>query len=59
MEEYAEQPFMKKHDTFSSVAKVCLTKSEKEYAGFSPIPRTTCSGKTSYLYFNTKDLTQL
>nr|KJB42705.1 hypothetical protein B456_007G165700 [Gossypium raimondii]KJB42706.1 hypothetical protein B456_007G165700 [Gossypium raimondii] len=59
VEEYAEQPFMKKHDSFSSVAKVCLTKSEKEYAGFSPIPRTTASGKTSYLYFNTKDLTQL
>ncbi|KAG8477939.1 hypothetical protein CXB51_027619 [Gossypium anomalum] len=59
VEEYAEQPFMKKHDSFSSVAKVCLTKSEKEYAGFSPVPRTTASGKTAYLYFNTKDLTQL
>lgn len=59
VEEYAEQAFMKRHDSFSSVAKVCLTKSEKEYAGFSPIPRTTASGKTTCLYFNTKDLTQV
>ncbi|KAK8674306.1 hypothetical protein V6N13_112600 [Hibiscus sabdariffa] len=54
--EYAAQPFVQKHDAFSSVANVCLTKLETGYVGFSPIPRTTSSGKTSYLYYNSKDL---
>ncbi|XVF21161.1 hypothetical protein REPUB_Repub12eG0066900 [Reevesia pubescens] len=57
--DYAAQPFIQKHDGFSSVAKVCLTKLEKDYAGFSPIPTTTASGKTSYLYFNGRDLNKL
>ncbi|XP_022759846.1 nudix hydrolase 2-like [Durio zibethinus] len=59
LDDYAAQPFIQKHDAFSSVAKVCLTKLEKEYAGFSPIPTTTASGKTSYLYFNTRDFNKL
>ncbi|KAK8717810.1 hypothetical protein V6N13_045064 [Hibiscus sabdariffa] len=54
--EYAAQPFVQKHDAFSSVANVCLTKLETDYVGFSPIPRTTSSGKTSYLYYNSRDL---
>ncbi|GMI70912.1 nudix hydrolase homolog 2, ARABIDOPSIS THALIANA NUDIX HYDROLASE HOMOLOG 2 [Hibiscus trionum] len=59
LNDYTEQPFIQKHDSFRSVAKVCLTKLEKEYAGFSPVPRTTASGKTSYLYFNSRDLSNL
>ncbi|KAE8676312.1 Nudix hydrolase 10 [Hibiscus syriacus] len=60
VDDYAEQPFIQKHDSFRGVAKVCLTKSEKEYAGFSPVPRTTtASGKTSYLYFNSRDVNKL
>lgn len=55
LEDYEAQPFIQKHDSFGSVAKVCLTKLEKEYAGFSPIPTTTASGKTNYLYFNSRD----
>ncbi|KAE8699591.1 Nudix hydrolase isoform 2 [Hibiscus syriacus] len=60
LDDYAEQPFIQKHDSFRSVAKVCLTKLEKEYAGFSPVPTTTtASGKTSYLYFNSRDVSKL
>ncbi|XVE78305.1 hypothetical protein DITRI_Ditri13aG0133800 [Diplodiscus trichospermus] len=59
IDEYAAQPFNQKHDSFSSVAKVCLTKLEKDYGGFSPIPTTTASGKTRYLYFNSRDLNKL
>ncbi|XWS75897.1 hypothetical protein CRYUN_Cryun01aG0131100 [Craigia yunnanensis] len=59
LDDYAAQPFIQKHDAFSSVAKVCLTKLEKDYGGFSPIPTTTASGKTSYLYFNSRDLNKL
>ncbi|XVF71725.1 hypothetical protein PTKIN_Ptkin12aG0062700 [Pterospermum kingtungense] len=59
IDDYAAQSFIQKHDAFSSVAKVCITKLEKDYAGFSPIPRTTASGKTSYLYFNSRDLSEL
>ncbi|KAJ0113553.1 hypothetical protein Patl1_01817 [Pistacia atlantica] len=54
-EEYAAQPFVRKHRLFNYVAKICLTKSEKDYAGFSPLSTTTTSGKTSYLYFNNRD----
>ncbi|KAK9041118.1 hypothetical protein V6N11_016236 [Hibiscus sabdariffa] len=55
--DYAEQAFIQKHDSFRSVAQICLTKLDKEYSGFSPVPRTTAPGKTSYLYFNSRDLT--
>ncbi|KAK5820021.1 nudix hydrolase 10-like [Gossypium arboreum] len=57
--EYAAQPFIQKHNGFSSVANVCLAKLEKDYAGFSRIPTTTASGKTSYVYFNSRDLSKL
>ncbi|XP_039030228.1 nudix hydrolase 2-like [Hibiscus syriacus] len=57
--EYAAQPFVQKHDAFSSVADVCLTKLETEYVGFSPVPRTTASGKTSHLYLSRRDLNNL
>ncbi|KAK6286834.1 hypothetical protein POUND7_013013 [Theobroma cacao] len=59
LEDYAAQPFIQKHSVFSSVAQVCITKLEKDYAGFSPVPTITSSGKTSYLYFNSGDLNQL
>lgn len=54
-EDYAAQPFVREHEQFSYVAKICLAKSEKEYAGFSPIPALTSSGKINYLYFNNRD----
>ncbi|XVE78302.1 hypothetical protein DITRI_Ditri13aG0133600 [Diplodiscus trichospermus] len=59
LNEYAAQPFIQKHDSFSSVAKVCLIKSEEDYSGFSPIPTTTASGKIDYSYFNSRDLNKL
>ena len=48
VEDYATQPFNKKQELFNYVAKICLSKSEKNYAGFSPLATTTGSGKTSY-----------
>jgi hypothetical protein len=34
-EEYAAQPFIREHEQFNYVAKICLAKSDKGYAGFS------------------------
>ena len=48
IEDYAAQPFNQKIELFNYVAKICLSKSEKKYAGFSPLATTTGSGKTSY-----------
>ncbi|KAK4594285.1 hypothetical protein RGQ29_018108 [Quercus rubra] len=59
IEEYAAQPFNQKQELFNYVAKICLSKSEKNYAGFSPLATTTDSGKTSYLYFNSQDMKHL
>ncbi|KAH9793749.1 Nudix hydrolase domain-containing protein [Citrus sinensis] len=54
-EDYAAQPYVLKHQMFNYICQICLTKSEKEYAGFSPMPLTTGSGKVSHLYFNSRD----
>ena len=59
VEDYAAQPFNQKEELFNYVAKICLSKSEKNYAGFSPVATTTSSGKTSYLYFNSQDMKHL
>ena len=48
VEDYATQPFNQKQELFNYVAKICLSKSEKNYAGFSPLATATGSGKTSY-----------
>ena len=55
IEDYAAQPFNQKQELFNYVAKICLSKSEKNYTGFSPLATTTGSGKVSYLYFNKQD----
>lgn len=59
IEEYADQSFVRKNENFSLVAKICLEKSDKDYAGFHPLTTTTGSGKTSNLYFNNRDLKHL
>nr|XP_023919622.1 nudix hydrolase 7-like isoform X1 [Quercus suber] len=59
IEDYAAQPFNQKQELFNYVAKICLSKSEKNYAGFSPLATTTDSGETSYLYFNSQDMKHL
>ena len=46
--DYAAQPFNPKQELFNYVAKICLSKSEKNYAGFSPLATATGFGKTSY-----------
>ncbi|XP_023927870.1 nudix hydrolase 7 isoform X3 [Quercus suber] len=55
IEDYAAQPFNQKQELFNYVAKICLSKSEKNYTGFSPLATTTGSGKVSYLYFNNQN----
>lgn len=55
-EEYAAQPFIREHEQFNYVAKICLAKSDKGYAGFSPVSAATSSGKTSCLYCNNPDI---
>ncbi|XP_030966367.1 nudix hydrolase 10-like isoform X2 [Quercus lobata] len=55
IEDYAAQPFNQKQELFNYVAKICLSKSKKNYTGFSPLATTTGSGKVSYLYFNNQD----
>ncbi|KAG6719306.1 hypothetical protein I3842_04G195600 [Carya illinoinensis] len=51
--DYAAQPFIRGHEIFNYIAKICIAKSEGEdHAGFVPLSTKTASGKTSYLYFN-------
>ncbi|XP_059659567.1 nudix hydrolase 2-like [Cornus florida] len=58
-EEYAAQPFVLKNASFEYVAKICLAKKDKDYAGFSVMPATTgFSAKKSFLYCNNRDLGQ-
>ena len=59
IEDYAAQPFNQKQELFNYVAKICLSKSEKNYVGFSPLATTTSFGETSYLYFNSQDMKHL
>ncbi|MCD7461590.1 hypothetical protein HAX54_046546 [Datura stramonium] len=55
MEEYAAQPFIKKHEMFNKIAEICLAKKENKYSGFSKVLMT--SAKRTYLYFNQKQFT--
>ncbi|XP_059661257.1 nudix hydrolase 10-like isoform X2 [Cornus florida] len=56
-EEYAAQPYVLKSESFNNVAKICLAKKDKDYAGFSVMPATTgFSAKKSLLYCNNQDL---
>eukprot|EP00268_Persea_americana_P035811 TRINITY_DN35313_c0_g1_i1.p1 TRINITY_DN35313_c0_g1~~TRINITY_DN35313_c0_g1_i1.p1 ORF type:complete len:358 (-),score=87.79 TRINITY_DN35313_c0_g1_i1:123-1196(-) len=59
VEEYAAQPFIRKNKMFDYVAEICLAKSDKDYAGFSPMLTTTSSGKGSYLYHNNRDMANI
>ncbi|XP_060213829.1 nudix hydrolase 2-like isoform X1 [Lycium barbarum] len=58
MEEYAAQPFVKKHEMFNKIAEICLAKKDNKYSGFSNVLMTSgFSAKRSYLYFNQKQFT--
>lgn len=61
VKDYAAQSFIKSHEIFDYIAKICIAKLEEEedYAGFSPLSTKTASGKTSYLYFNSDLKSQL
>lgn len=59
IEEYAAQPFIREHEQFNYVARICLAKSDKDYAGFSPMSVATSSGKTNGLYYNNSDIQHL
>nr|GEW13099.1 NUDIX hydrolase 2-like isoform X2 [Tanacetum cinerariifolium] len=51
VEEYANQPFIKKHKSFDYIAKICMAKKDNKYVGFSALSTATAtSAKTSYLY---------
>ncbi|XP_062152480.1 nudix hydrolase 2-like [Alnus glutinosa] len=50
VEDYAAQPFIREHEQFNYIAKICLAKLDKDYAGFSRISAATASGKTISLY---------
>ncbi|KAK1568376.1 hypothetical protein Q3G72_023766 [Acer saccharum] len=54
-EDYVAQPFNQKHEIFKNMAGICLTKSKKNYTGFSKMSSTTSSGKRAYMYFNNRD----
>ena len=54
-EDYAAQPFNQKNENFKNMAGICLTKSKKDYTGFSTMSSTTSSGKRTYMYFNNRD----
>ncbi|KAD3066644.1 hypothetical protein E3N88_34524 [Mikania micrantha] len=56
VEEYANQPFIKNHKSFDSIAKICIAKKDDKYVGFSPLLTTTAtSAKKSYLYSTYQD----
>ncbi|PWA41609.1 nudix hydrolase [Artemisia annua] len=51
VEEYSNQPFIKKHKSFDYIAKICMAKKDNKYVGFPALPTATAtSAKKSYLY---------
>ncbi|PWA77951.1 nudix hydrolase 6-like protein [Artemisia annua] len=51
VEEYANQPFIKKHKSFDYIAKICMAKKDNKCVGFSALSTATAtSAKKSYLY---------
>ncbi|EEF39594.1 nudix hydrolase 10 [Ricinus communis] len=59
IEEFAAQPFARKHRLFKHIGDLCLAKVDRDYAGFSPIPIPLIfEDQISYLYTNIRDLKQ-
>lgn len=57
IEEYAVQPFVQNHELSKYIVDICLTKKDRSYAGFSPVPTSSVfSDEKCYLYFNVSDL---
>ncbi|KAG6775413.1 hypothetical protein POTOM_018864 [Populus tomentosa] len=55
IDEYVNQTYNREHKPFEYIAKICLTKSQSNYGGFSAVHTLTSSGKQPYLYFNGQD----
>ncbi|KAL8104217.1 hypothetical protein AgCh_028444 [Apium graveolens] len=59
-EEYAAQPFVKKHELLKYLVDICLAKKDGKYTGFAPVPTTsTFSKEKNFLYLNGRDLSSL
>ncbi|EEF31962.1 nudix hydrolase 2 [Ricinus communis] len=57
LEEYLAQPFVQKNQLVRQINDICLTKLDKTYSGFSPLPATSNrSDEKSYLYLNAGDM---
>ncbi|KAK9057903.1 hypothetical protein SSX86_022742 [Deinandra increscens subsp. villosa] len=55
-EDYASQSFVQTHDLLKYMVKICTSKREGKYTGFSPVPTiTSFLSNRSNLYYNTKD----
>jgi len=59
IEDYAAQPFVQEHENFDFVAKVCSSKLDGNYTGFSNVLMSTSSGKKTYLYLSNRDASVL
>ncbi|XP_020234374.1 nudix hydrolase 2 [Cajanus cajan] len=58
-EDYAAQPFMQDNELFNLTTKICFSKLDGNYTGFSTVRTCTSSGKKTYLYFNNRDANHL
>lgn len=59
IEEYAVQPLVQKHELLKYIVDICLVKTEKGYAGFSPVStKSLRAGRDSILFLNKRDLNQ-
>ncbi|KAK7258323.1 hypothetical protein RIF29_23896 [Crotalaria pallida] len=59
IEDYAAQAFVQDNELFDFIAKICLSKLDGKYTGFSNLLTTTSRGKKTYLYFNDQDASYL
>ncbi|XP_050215330.1 nudix hydrolase 2 isoform X2 [Mercurialis annua] len=57
VEEYLAQPFVRKNEFVKQICEICLTKTDKNYSGFSPVPTTSnLVDENGYLYLNIQDM---
>ncbi|KAJ1415592.1 NUDIX hydrolase domain [Sesbania bispinosa] len=59
VEDYLAQSFVQENELFDFIAKICISKLDGKYIGFSNVLTSTSSGKKTYLYFNNRDASHL
>ncbi|KAK7299817.1 hypothetical protein RJT34_10645 [Clitoria ternatea] len=59
VEDYAAQPFVQENELFDFITKICISKLDGNYTGFSNVHTRTSSGKSTYLYFNNRDASHI